>query len=361
MSQRSAHDRRSARSVRRVPPVPRRAAAVVVGLAAALLVGCAAPDDAASPAAGGAPDLATTPAPAPQDGADRPLVVVTTSILGDVVGALAGEDVTVEVLIGPGADPHDVALSAAQTARVADAALVVANGLGLEATIDPVLDRAGESGVSLLRVGESVDPLTASAPHAHDDDHAHGDEGLDPHFWWDPARMALAVDALAAALAELDGVDDAALAERAAAYRTALADADAAMAETFAAVPSERRRLVTNHDALGYLAARYDLEVIGTVIPGTSTDVAADAATFAALVDAVERAGVTVVFAETTDSTALAEQLARELARRGSADAGEVRVVRILTDALGPPGSGAETYLDLLATTSRTIAEALTG
>jgi zinc/manganese transport system substrate-binding protein len=117
-------------------------------------------------------------------------------------------------------------------------------------------------------------------------------------------------------------------------------------------VPVDRRVLVTNHDALGYFADRYGFEVVGTVIPGISTQAAADAADFAALATTVRDRGVPAIFAETTSSTALADALAAEVGR-------DVAVVTLYTGSLGPPDSGADTYVGMLETDAHRIADAL--
>ena len=349
---RTVRGRWSRSGSRRVP-----ALLVLVGL---LSLGCA-----SDPTPTTAPPTVPGDARPDAEALPRPLVVVTTSILGDVVGELVGDDLELVVLMGPDVDPHDFALSAADAARMRDAALVVANGLELEPGIDDALDAVAEEGTTVLRVAELVDPL----PFAHgdddrahgDDDHAHGEPDhahgeLDPHFWWDPSRMAVAVGAIREALVAVEGVDTRAIDARRDDLLVRLAVAEAEMERLLAAIPEDRRRIVTNHDALGYLADRFGLEVVGTVIPGSSTSVASDAASFAELVRTVEELGVDVVFADNTDSVALAEQLASELVGRGDL---ELVVVRLYTDALGPAGSGADTYLGMLVTTASTIAEAL--
>ena len=164
---------------------------------------------------------------------------------------------------------------------------------------------------------------------------------------------------IADAIAELDErLDAEEWNERAEAYVAELEELDAELTELFSSIPEGNRTLVTNHDALGYLAARYDFEVLGTVIPGASTQAEADSRGFAELIETVERAGVEVVFAENTDSTVLAEQLASEVIGRSDLD---VEVVRIYTDALGEEGSGADTYLGLMRTTAALVTDALGG
>jgi ABC-type Zn uptake system ZnuABC Zn-binding protein ZnuA len=196
--------------------------------------------------------------------------------------------------------------------------------------------------------------------HGHDDEgddhgHAHGPE--DPHIWFDPIRMADGVQLIAAELADVDDTHDAEEWERRAdEYVAELLAVHEEMEALFDQIPAENRQLITNHDALGYLAHRYGFEVLGTVIPGSSTQAEADARQFSELIRTVEEAGVTAIFAENTDSTTLAEQLASEVVGRTDV---EVEVVKLYTDALGEPGSGAETYLDLLRTTAQRITDAL--
>ena len=328
---------------------------------------------------------------------DGVLVVATTSILGDIVETLVGADGTVEVIMPPGVDPHGFEPSARDAATLREADLVVANGLMLEENLLAALEAAEEDGVRVLRVADELDPIDfdwdGPHDHGHDDyghedeehghgeeehghedeehghgeeehghedeeahdDHAHGPE--DPHVWFDPVRMATGVELIAAELAAVDTTLDAGEWEqRGEQYAAMLLELHEELEEILSVIPSANRQLVTNHDALGYLAARYDFEVLGTVIPGATTQAEADAQSFAELIQTVEQAGVPAVFAENTDSTTLAEQLASEVIGRGDL---ELEVVGIYTDALGEAGSGAETYPGLLRTTATLIADAL--
>lgn len=329
----------------------RVATAVAVG--AVVLAACGSPQDAAPPG---------DPVAEPSAGVH---VVATTSILGDIVGELVADDGEVSVIMPPGADPHSFQASAADAALLRDATMVVAIGLDLEEALVSMLESAREDGAHVLEIAEHLDPIefgaSAGGPHAHDDshledhaledDHAHGPE--DPHVWFDPIRMADAVGLIAR---ELDGVAPSeAWAARADAYVTELLAVHDDLVAIFDEIPEERRVLVTNHDALGYLAHRYGFQVLGTVIPGSSTQAEADPRSFSRLITVVEQARVPAVFAENTDSTRLAEQLASEVGRSDL----QLEVVRLYTDALGPHGSGAETYLGLLRTNAQLIADAL--
>jgi zinc/manganese transport system substrate-binding protein len=323
--------------------------------------------------------------------ADPISVVATTSILGDIVEQLVQDDGEVTVLMGPGVDPHAYSPSARDGATMQEADLVVANGLQLEESLISTLEATEEAGVRVFELAPLLDPIEfaedAHDDHGHEDegddhghedegddhghedegdDHGHDDEGddhdhahgpEDPHVWFDAERMTTGIELLAAELAEVaPQVDADEWQARAEAYNEQLLEIDAELTEAFAEVPDERRVVVTNHDALGYLAARYDLDVVATVIPGASTQVEANPRQFAELIETVEERDVRVVFADNTDSTRLAEQLASESVGRTDV---ELEVVQVATDALGEPGSPADSYLGLLRETGLTIAETL--
>ena len=153
------------------------------------------------------------------EGDGRPLVIATTTILGDLVANTAGDAVQVEVLMPIGADPHDFAPSARQAARLRVATLVVANGIGLEETLLDVIDAAEQDGVEVMRLGELLDPQPFSGGGAADG----GSNGLDPHVWMDPIRMADAVGLIADRLGSSAGVE---VRASAAAYRSRILEAD---------------------------------------------------------------------------------------------------------------------------------------
>lgn len=275
----------------------------------------------------------------PQDG-DGISVVVSTSILGDIVEQIVGDEAEVEVLIPVGGSPHDFSPSAQQVAALSSADLVIVNGLGLEETLLDVAEAARADGVTVLEVGPQLDPLPLA-----------GSDTLDPHVWLDPVRMMDAVELIASQLAVIDGAGD--WLARAEAYRQELEALDADIVELVGSIPEDRRTLVTNHDSMGYFAQRYGLEVIGTVIPGGSTLAAPSAADLAELVTAVEESGTAAIFAETTEPDRLAQTVAAELDR-------PIVVVELYTGSLGTTGSGADSYLGMMRTNAELIASALT-
>ncbi|WP_328812496.1 zinc ABC transporter substrate-binding protein AztC [Rhodococcus sp. NBC_00297] len=275
---------------------------------------------------------------------DRPVVMVSTNILGDVVEELVGDEAEVVTLMKPNADPHSFEISAQEGARLRSADLVVSNGLGLEEGLQQHLDAAAAEKVPTFVAGDVIDVL----------DYREGDAAGSPdsHFWTDPARMIAVVDALEPVLGDLDGVDPATMSTRAAEYRGQLQSLDEEMSASFAAIPDERRALVTNHHVFGYLADRFDFEVVGAVIPGGTTLAAPSASDLSDLVDAVDSTGVRTVFAESSSPDRLVQALASE------ADI-SVDVVQLFTESLTGPDGGAPDYLTMMRVNTERIAAGL--
>jgi zinc/manganese transport system substrate-binding protein len=225
-----------------------------------------------------------------------------------------------------------------------DADLVVANGLGLEEGLEDVLASAAADGANVIELAPRLDPI----PFATGRDS--GGASTDPHVWMDPVRMA---DAARLVADELEAIDESAdWPARAAVYAEELAEAHREIEATLGAIPAERRKLVTNHDSLGYFAGRYGFEVVGVVIPGGTTLAQPSSSELARLVADIERTGTPAIFAETTDSSSLAEAVAAEISR-------PVAVVELHTGSLGEPGSGAETLIGMLKLDAARIAAAL--
>ncbi|QWC85736.1 metal ABC transporter substrate-binding protein [Nocardioidaceae bacterium] len=281
---------------------------------------------------------------------DHPQIVVTTNILGDVVGELVGDAADVTVLMRPNADPHSFEISAQEAALMAEADLVVSNGLGLEEGLQQNLDRAAESGTEQFVAGDHVDVL-AYGPEVSETPGA--DAGSpDPHFWTDPARMLDVVDALAPELAGMPGVDPALVDRSVADYRERLEDLDTAMTTSFASIPDEGRDLVTNHHVFGYLAERFDFSVVGAVIPGGTTLASPSASDLDGLASAVREAGVPTIFAESSSPDRLVQVLADEAGV-------DVDVVPLFTESLTAADGDAPTYLQMQRVDTRRITQGL--
>jgi zinc/manganese transport system substrate-binding protein len=277
-------------------------------------------------------------------------VVVTTSLLGAVVRELTGDEARVAVLIDNGVDPHDWSPSARDIETVMTADLVVANGLGLEEGLLDTLEEAEAADVPVFRATDHIDVREST----EDDDHADEDEehagtedeqdheGGDPHFWVDPLAMRDVVSALAERLGDV-GIDVGARGSSTVADLDALDDEVRTILRPIA---PDARRLVTGHESMGYFADRYDLELIGAVIPGLSSQGEVSAGQVAALREAIDAAGVRAIFTEVGTPAAVVEAIAAETG---------VRVVELPTHLLPADGS----YASFIRGIATTIADAL--
>ena len=299
-----------------------------------------------------------------QETSDSVTVVATTTMLGSVaeqIAACADTGSTVTTLMPIGADPHDFSPSSAQVAAMVQADVVVANGLGLEAGLDDALENAASDGATVLEVAELVDPIPFGEhgdDHAdeHSDDHSddeikeedHGDE--DPHFWFDMNRMASVAQIIGNELATSGGQ---VYADCGAQVAEEIRAAEAEVRAALESVPADQRILVTDHDALGYLADVYGYEIAGTVIPAGTTLAEPSSADLAELVEVMQQEGVQVVFTNTADPSALSDAVAAEVG-------GDVQVVNLYVGSLGGPDSGAEDYLSMMRTNADLISSALT-
>ncbi len=260
-------------------------------------------------------------------------VLVTTSIWADIVEkTTCSADGTFVPLIPPGADPHEYQPSIADAEAMRAASVIIANGGGLEESLEPLVDRAESSGVTVIRLTEAV-----------------GADDEDPHLWLDPTLAIEATRTLTGVLVAA-GVDGDRVAECGDRYIATLEDLDVELADRVAALDQDRRKLVTNHDALGRFADRYGFEVIGTVLPSTSSVAQANPADLEALADLIAAEDMPAIFTEGGHEAEAAEALADRLG---------VTAVALQTDALGPDGSGFETYVDLMRTNTELIVAAL--
>ena len=316
-----------------------------------------------------------TEVPTPPSG---PTVVATTTMLGSVVSDIltcaVGDDSGLTVLFPLGADPHDFQPSSAEVGSMSTADLVVANGLFLEEGLVAALSALSEEGAPILEVAELVDPLAYGEGEGHDDhaeeaddhghddhsdeestedeadDHGHDDHGdFDPHFWMDMSRMATAAELIGDELAD-SGEE---FVECGHSVAEEIRQAEVAMVEILSGIPEADRVLVTDHDALRYFADSYGFSVVGVAIPGGSTLAEPNSQELAALVSVIREENVRAIFANIATSSNVVGVLADEVGQ-------DVSVVNIFVGSLGGPGTGAETYIDMMTTNASLMAKALT-
>lgn len=187
--------------------------------------------------------------------------------------------------------------------------------------------------------------------HEDEDEHGHAHGSHDPHFWFDPIRVKVAVNNIAAKLSELDPEGSATYQANAAAYNQELDSLHAWIEQEVAKVPVDHRKLVTNHDAFQYFAARYGFEVVGAIIPSVTTEAEATPQELAHLIETIEHEGVTAVFGETIHSDRMARQIADET--------GAKLVGTLYTGSLSEAGGEAGNYLDYMRFNVTTIVNAL--
>lgn len=315
----------------------RRFSHVIIPFLVCVLLGAACGDDADTGAAG------------------QPTVVVTTNILGDVVTRIVGDAADVVTIMPVGADPHDFQASARQVDTIRSANVLIVNGAGFEEGLLDVIEGAESDGVAVFAAISTVPTIEFGDHDDHKDEDDHDDhdhEGVDPHLFTDPARMALAADAIADFLIEnVDGLDVEAVEASAAAYVAELEALDAEVEGMIEGVPAGDRILVTNHEVFGYFADRYGFEIVGTVIPAGSTTDGASAGALAELAETIEHEGVDAIFADTSSSNELVETLADEV--------GDIEVVELFSESLGDADSDGATYVAMIRTNAGRITAAL--
>jgi manganese/iron transport system substrate-binding protein len=292
-------------------------------------------------------------APGADDG--RVHVVASTSIIGDIVSQVGGEHVAVSTLVPVGGDAHTFSPTPQDVARVSEAQAVFVNGAGYEEFLADLLRSAGGAGeVVELSEGITLRKLAEEEAHAeegaHAEEEAHAEGSLDPHVWTDPSNVKYWTQTIAETLGRLDAANEASYAENAARLDGELDELDAWISAQFAQVPPENRLLVTDHAVFGYMADRYGLEQIGTLLPGYSSAAQPSAQELAALQDEIAEHGVKAIFVGDVVNETLARQIADDTG---------VRLVTVLTESLTSPDGVAPTYLDYMRHNVSIMAEAL--
>ena len=232
-------------------------------------------------------------------------VVASTTVIGDWVGQVGGDDVRLTTLASAGADAHTLQLEPSQVIALSDADLVIINGGGLEASFEGVIDE--NAGGPIIRLADGIE--LAGFPAGLDGD-ADGARGLDPHFWLDPAHAIVAIERIRDELVALDPDAAERFRARAASYIERVRAADTEIEAALSALPPERRILVTFHDAYGYFARRYGLTVLGFVVEGPEGE--PSAADIAGVIEAIEREDVAFVYREPQFSAGIVDQVAAE-------------------------------------------------
>jgi zinc/manganese transport system substrate-binding protein len=273
-------------------------------------------------------------------------VVATTTQIGDFAREVGGDAVDVHQILAPNTDPHDYEPRPDDVTSTADAKIVLTNGDNLDAWMGKVVDDSG-SDAKVVDLGATAPvklPGESSGPEASQ---------YDPHWWHDPRNAEEAVQQIAAQLSRVDPAQKAKFEANAAAYEAKLRRLDPGIANCLGDVPAADRKLVTDHDAFGYFANRYGIDVVGAVIPSQTTQAQPNAQDLSNLAGLIRKEGVTAIFPESSLSPKLAETIASETG--ASAD------YTLYGDTLGPDGSGGDTYLKMEAANANSMVQGFTG
>lgn len=262
----------------------------------------------------------------PRDGL---AVVATTTQLGDFARAVGGDRASVTQLLQPNADPHDYEPTPGAVGAIADASVVLENGMGLDDWLGDAISNAGSRAT---RIVTTADVATRRG--------AGGDP--DPHVWLDPRNAIIMVRAIETAFVAAAPEDAAQFHANADAYVRQIDVMDAELATRLDAVPASRRTIVTDHDAFGYFAGRYGITIVGTVVPSLSTQAEASAKAVTDLAATIRSQGVRAIFTEASIDPKIERALADETGVR----LGDP----LYGDALGGPDTPAASYLGMMRT-----------
>jgi len=272
--------------------------------------------------------------------------VASFSILGDLVRQVGGSRVMVETLIGPDADVHAFSPTPADAGKLADAQIVVINGLGLEGWIERLV-KASKTRAPVVVATAGVTTIADADDHAgHGHDHG---SAIDPHAWQNVANVKIYVDNIRVGLARAAPEDAAYFADNAARYTAALDALDRDVRAAIEALPPERRKVITTHNAFGYFAKAYGMAFIAP--QGVSSDTEPSARQVGAIIRQIRRENVPAVFLENMSDSRLIARIAKE----GGAKIGGT----VFSDALSPADGPAATYTAMMRHNVREFVDAL--
>lgn len=271
-------------------------------------------------------------------------IVATTSIIADVVKQVGGDMIALKTLIPVGSDPHSFEPTPRDIAAVADAHVVFANGLGLEAFLEALITNAGKQ-TSLVPVSYGI-PTLKSTELEGETDH----EDVDPHSWFNPNNVIVWTQHIKSTLQTLDPDNAPQYEQRAAAYQSELQELDVWIAQQVARIPEANRKLVTDHQVFNYFAERYGFEQIGTVVPGYNASAQPSAQELAELERRIEADAVKAIFVGKTVNPDMAQQIA--------GDTG-IQLVFLYTGSLTGLDGDAGSYVDFMRYNTNAIVASL--
>ena len=271
----------------------------------------------------------------PASAQDRLNVVASFSILGDFVRNVGGDRVSVTTLVGPDGDVHVYTPAPADARKIADAKLLIVNGLGLEGWLPRLLQASGNK-APIIVATKGIAPLKSGSD-------------ADPHAWQSVANARIYVANIRDALGAADPANAEAYRANAEAYLAKLETLDREVREAIAQIPQSRRKVISTHDAFGYLASAYGIEFIAPL--GVSTESEASARDIAGIISQIRAAKIPAVFLENISDP--------RLIRRISAETGARVGGTLYSDSLTGEKGDAPTYIDMVRHNIRALTSAL--
>ena len=242
-------------------------------------------------------------------------VVATTPMIGEFVSQVGGDNINLTVIMPPEADPHSYEPSPQDAGTIADADLVFYTGLKYEpAAVVKLLESSACSTDVLAVVGETVFPIEFKEEGGDDEEghEGHGHGAYDPHFWFDPNRVIYAAEYIEGKLVELDPSNAASYESAGSAYTDELKGLVGQVSDLISTVPSQNRKLITTHESLGYLEAKFGLEVLSTIIPNLDSNNEISPSQLVGVIDVIEDNSVKVIFIEAEAPSVYAETIVAE-------------------------------------------------
>jgi zinc/manganese transport system substrate-binding protein len=265
-------------------------------------------------------------------------VLAAETWLADIAQNVAGERVHVDTLLSPGVDPHEFQPAPQDAIRIAQANVLIVNGLGYETWLSKSLQNA-DSNTQVVEAFTGPALFTPRQPDA------------DPHAWMNPLLVRNYVQHIRNALDQIDPAGKQVYDENAAAYIQKLNALDTSIKIQVAQIPPEKRLLVTSHDSLGYFAAAYGFQIVGAVIPSVSSEASPSAQHMAALINTIQRTKAPAIFLDASENRNLAQQIASSTGAKVVSD--------LYVETLSASGGPAATYVDMMQHDASAIVGAL--
>ncbi len=270
----------------------------------------------------------STPTPSTTAGGVR--VLATESFLGDVAQNIAGERLKIEILLQPGMDAHGFEPTPQDLAKISQSGVLIVNGLGYESWLSKTLENVGSQQL-VVTASNGITP-NADPSGEHKDG--------DPHLWMNPLNVVRYAENIRDGLTQADPAGKDIYAKNAEAYIAKLKDLHQWALNAVSEIAVEKRLLVTNHDALGYLAQAYSLTVVGAVIPSVTTGSAPSARQMSALIETIKQSGAKAIFLDIGENDDLARQIADETGLKVVTD--------LYVESLSATDGPAPTYLEMI-------------